>query len=157
MLLYQGYSSDPPPPSDYQLELWTGGKTYIADPATADASTLAERGRGILANKTVANVRGWRVVSLDKPRPIKPTYKRPPRSTRPDRDADTVIRAYLDWALTQGLATVSVYASGPNSWLAICRAEQNGFAVNKVDPNDWTEPAVNEFVYTDCEPCYIGV
>jgi hypothetical protein len=81
-----------------QLQIWND-EAQRYEPHAAQVADRDEARR-------IANGRGWRIADPD--RSLEPHY-RPPRRLPPDRTAEQIQSAYLDWAIGKGLTSITAW------------------------------------------------
>lgn len=109
--------------TQYRLELFDG-KAY----RVTATGTLRQ-----LEAASEAAPRPWRITLAAKDRPAVPKYRKPSGSRTSGRTAQETVEAYLQWAKSKGLKTVTVYRAVFPASLALLKH----FDVRYVDVADF--------------------
>jgi len=117
----------------FRLEFFNGKAYEVARIGTGEAFREEARAG--------TDKRPWRLTLVDKARNLIPRYRKPAGGrTGYNRSIDEVQEAYLQWAASKGLNTISLYVGQ----IIKSKYLPGQFAINRVDYADTFGPAVNE-------------
>ena len=128
--------------AQYRLELFDGKAYRVAAVGT----------RRELEAASETATRPWRVTLASKDRPAVPKYRKPTGSRTSGLTAKETVEAYLQWAKSKGLKTVSVYRAVFPTSLALLKH----FDVRYVDVSDFLGDAPQAEPDDDYEPLQVA-